>query len=146
MRVAAALGQAAQGLGLFERRQVLALDVLDQRELQHLRLVDVPHDDRELREAGLDGGVVAALAGDDLVAGALLADDEGLDDALLGDGRDELGQVAHGLPGLVGIGIDALDGHHATDRTAGGGVQGLDVVRVVAHPERVGQSSFSHGR
>ena len=46
------------------------------------RVVDVADDDRQLVEPGLDGGVVAALAGDDLVARAALPDHERLDDAL----------------------------------------------------------------
>ena len=73
VRVAAALGQAVQRLGLFERRQVLALQVLDQRELDDLGVVDVADDDRQLAQAGLDRRLVAALAGDDLEALAALA-------------------------------------------------------------------------
>ena len=73
MRVAAALRQALQRLGLFERRQVLALQVLDQRELEHLGVVDVADDDRQLPEADLDRRLVAPLAGDDLKPLAALA-------------------------------------------------------------------------
>ncbi len=73
-----------QGLGFFEGRQVLALDVLDERELQHLGVVDVADDDRQLDDSGADGGLVTALAGDDLVALTALADDQGLDNPLLG--------------------------------------------------------------
>ena len=89
-------------------------------------------------QAGLDGGVVAALAGDDLVARAALADHQRLDDAFLGDRGDQLRQVAHGLARLVGVGVDLVDRHHPADRRAGRGGQGLDVMRVVAHPQRVG--------
>ena len=64
-----------QRLGLFERRQVLALKVLDQRQLHDLGVVDFADDDRHLAQADLHGGVVAALAGDDLVAAQPLPDD-----------------------------------------------------------------------
>ena len=73
MGVAAALGQAVQRLGFFERRQVLALQVLDQRQLEHLGVVDVADDDRQLAQADLDRRLVAALAGDDLEPLAALA-------------------------------------------------------------------------
>ena len=66
MGVAAAIGQAVQRLGLFERGQILALKVLDQRELDDLGVVDFANDDRQLAQAGLDRGLVAALARDDL--------------------------------------------------------------------------------
>ena len=64
----------------------------------------------------------------------------------LGDRGDELGQVAHGLARLVGVGVDLVDRHHPADRRTGRGGQGFDVVRVVAHPQGVGQSSLRHGR
>ena len=67
MGVAAAVGQARHRLGLFERAEVLALDVLDERDLDDLGVVDLADDDRQLAQADLDGRLVAALAGDDLV-------------------------------------------------------------------------------
>ena len=66
VRVAAARRQRLQRLGLFERRQVLALEVLDQRDLDDLVVVHLADDDREFAQADLDGRLVAALAGDDL--------------------------------------------------------------------------------
>ncbi len=75
MRVAALLRELVQRLRLFERRQVLALQVLDQRQLHHLDVVDLADDDRDFAQPDLDGGVVAPLAGDDLVAAAALAHD-----------------------------------------------------------------------
>ena len=62
-----------QRLGFFERRQVLALQVLDQRQLEHLGVVDVADDHRQLAQADLDRRLVAPLAGDDLEAVAALA-------------------------------------------------------------------------
>ncbi len=80
VRVAALLRELLQRLRLFERRQVLALEVLDQRQLHHLDVVGLAHDDRHLAQPDLHRRVVAALAGDDLVAAAALPDDERLDD------------------------------------------------------------------
>ena len=57
-----------QRFRLFERRQVLALDVLDQRDLDDLVVVDLADDDRDLAQADLDRRLIAALAGDDLEA------------------------------------------------------------------------------
>ena len=108
--VAAAVAEAVQRLGFFERGQVLALDVLDQRQLQHLGLVDVADDHRQLGDAGTNRRLVAALASDDLVAGAALPDDQRLDDPFLGQRGDQVGQVAHGLAGLVGVGVHVVDG------------------------------------
>ena len=112
----------------------------------HLGVVDVADDDRQLAEAGLDRGLVAALAGDDLEAVAALADDQRLDDPLLGDRGDQLGQVAHDLPRLVRVRVDAGRSAPSADRRAGRRGQRLDVVRVVAHPKRFRQSSLRHGR
>ena len=55
-----------QRLGFFERRQVLALKILDERDLDDLVVVHLANDDRNLAQADLDGRLVAALAGDDL--------------------------------------------------------------------------------
>ena len=90
---------------LVQRSELLALQVLNQRDLHHLHVVRGALHDGELAEADLDGRVVAALPGDDLVPAAALPDDERFDDALLGDGRHELREVAHHLAGLAGIRI-----------------------------------------
>ncbi len=117
--IAAARGQALQRLGLFERRQVLALEVLDQRDLEHLGIVDVADDGRQFAQADLDRRLIAPLAGDDLEPLAALADDQRLDDALLGDRGHQLREVAHHLPRLVRVGIDLLDRDQSADRHAG---------------------------
>src|SRR5581483_1051588 len=61
VRVAAAVGQPVERLRLFERRQVLALQVLDQRELDDLRVVDLADDRRHVVQADLDRRLVPAL-------------------------------------------------------------------------------------
>ena len=66
MSVAAALREAIERLGFLERRQVLALEVLDQCELDDLGVVDIADDDRQLPQPDLDRRLIAALAGHDL--------------------------------------------------------------------------------
>jgi hypothetical protein len=71
-------------LGLLERGQVLALQVLDQRQLHHLGIVALADDDRHFANSDLDGGMIPALAGDDLEPSATLPNDERLDDSFFG--------------------------------------------------------------
>ena len=72
------------GLGLFQRVEVGALQVLDQRQLQELAVLPHrAHHDRHRLEAGPLRGAPAALAGDDRVgAVAVRRDQEGLQDPL----------------------------------------------------------------
>ena len=135
-----------QRLRFFERRQVLALDVLDQRELDNLAVVDIADDDRQLAEADLNSRLVSALAGDDLKAVAARAHDQWLDDPLFGDRSHQLGQVSHDLPRLVRVRVDAVDGNLSSNRRARRGRQGLYVMLVVAHPDGFGEPSPRHGQ
>ena len=57
------------GLGLFHRVQVLAQEVLDERDLEALDVGGVPHDRGDPVEAGLARRSPAPLAGDQLIAG-----------------------------------------------------------------------------
>ena len=146
MRVTAALRQAVQRLGFFERCQVLALDVLDQREFEHLGFVDVADHRRQLVEPGLDRRLVAALAGDDLEAAGALPDHQRLENSLLGDRRDQLRQVPHHLPRLVGVRIDLLDRDEPANGDAGRRGERIHVVLVVPHGNGVGQTASRHDR
>ena len=51
MRVPALLLELQKRLGLFKRRQVLALKVLDERELHDLGVVHLADDDRHFAKA-----------------------------------------------------------------------------------------------
>ena len=87
------VGEAAIGERFFDRVQILALDVFDQRHLEQRLLLarrDVADDDRNAQQAGELRGAPAAFAGDDLEAIADLADDDRLDDAV---GADRLRQL-----------------------------------------------------
>ena len=54
-------------MGGFDGVQVLALDVLDQRQLQHLRIGDFLNHHRNFGQSSQLGRSPAALAGDNLV-------------------------------------------------------------------------------
>src|SRR5262249_26121000 len=105
--------ELAIGDRFFERRQVGAHDVLDQRELQHrlrCRLFDDNGDDGEVRQPGCPP---APLPGNQGKAVAFLraADDEGLDDAVDANRVGELlkfGGVETG-PRLVRVRGDRVD-------------------------------------
>jgi hypothetical protein len=62
VRVAELLLQQREAFGLFERREVFALDVLDECDLELLAIVDVELDGRDLVESRERGGAIAALA------------------------------------------------------------------------------------
>ena len=47
-------GKGRVALGLLERMEILSVEILDQRELHHLRLRDLELDARDFRQARLD--------------------------------------------------------------------------------------------
>ena len=73
----------AEGDGLLDRVQVLALEVLDHRQLGDPLVVEVEDPGGDLVELGLDAGTEPALAGDELVAVVDLADDDRLEHPVL---------------------------------------------------------------
>ena len=80
--------QPAVALRLFQRREVVALDVLDDGELQHLAVGDLALQHRHLMELGDLGRAPAPLAGDDLMhagPGWMNPDQERLQDAVAAD-------------------------------------------------------------
>ena len=67
------------GTGLFDRREVLASDVLDETEEERIAVADVTHDRRDRGDAGFPGRPPAALTGDQLIAAfSARPDDDGL--------------------------------------------------------------------
>ena len=140
------LHEGLQRFGLLERTEVLALQVLDQRDLDHLAVGDLADDDGDLVEGQPDGRLIAPLAGHDLEAPPSRPDDERLEDALLGNRGHQLRQVAHDLPRLVWIGIDLIDRDHAPEGGACGGGRRLHAVRVVARLDGARKSSLRHDR
>ena len=83
------LDELAVGVGRLERVEVLALEVLDEREFELLAIGELAHDRRDAVETGGLRGPQPALAGDELVAVERLGDEDRLEDAVLGDARRE---------------------------------------------------------
>jgi len=72
--------------GLVERRQVLALEVLDDRDLERRVVVDLLDEGRDRRVARDLRRPPAALTGDEVeLVGAERPDEDGLEDAMLAD-------------------------------------------------------------
>ena len=67
LRVAEAVHQLPIALRLLDGVEVLALDVLDDGDLEHFLVGQRAHDDRHVMQIGLLRRAPAALAGDDLV-------------------------------------------------------------------------------
>jgi hypothetical protein len=99
---------------------VRSLQVLNERDLDHLVVVDLTDDDRDVPQTDLHRGLVPPLAGHDLKTMSTLSDDDRLDDALFRNRRHQLRQVAHDLPRLVRVRVDQVHRHHAPDRRARG--------------------------
>ena len=120
MRVIELIGEALQAVGFFEGGQILALKIFDQREFERFGVVGDFLDARQFVQARGHRGVIAALAGDDVV-GVLVrhvADEQRLEHALLLDRIGEFANVADGLARLIGVGADLVDRDHAPDRCA----------------------------
>ncbi len=95
-------------LRLFDRVEVLPLDVFDDGQLGHLAVVDVADLHRHLAPVGGLGGAEPALAGDELVAVADAADHQRLQDAVGADAVRQVGDLGlfERLPRLIRIGFD----------------------------------------
>ena len=88
------------GFRRLERIEILALQVLDQRELELVAIGELAHDCRDAFEAGGLRGPEPALAGDELVAVDRLGHEDRLDDAVLADARGQ-GRQAVGVEPLA---------------------------------------------
>src|ERR1044072_14357 len=132
-------------LGLLERRQVLALEVLDEGDLERLLVGDVELDDRHLEETGSQGRMVPALAGDDQMAlvafaAGVLADEQRLQQTLVADRRDEVVEVAHRRTRLGRVGLDLRQRDHLPDRGLVARRELVDEVMAVAHLDLLRQT------
>jgi len=87
--------QAGEGVGLLNRVEILALDILDQRHGNGGLIGDIPHQGGHLVEASHLGGAPATFPGDDFVAvWSQRTHHNGLHDALA---ADRLGQLLEGF-------------------------------------------------
>ena len=146
MGVLVALGQDAQPIGLFERAQVATLEILDEGQLHDLGVCGLPHDTGHFGQAGFHGGAVASLTGDDLESPSHGPHEDRFDNALFADRRHQLGQVAHGLARLMGIGHEVLDGNQTANGDPSGSSELLDEVAVVSHPQGFRQADAAGAR
>ena len=88
MGVAELVHQPFIALRLFQRRQILALQVFDQGDLKRLTVGQGLNDNREVVERRTLGGAPAALAGDDFIGVGLSgdgADQDRLQQAVMAD-------------------------------------------------------------
>ena len=99
------------GGGEFEGREVFALSIFDDGELEAVLVVDCADDGGDGFLPGEDGGAITAFAGDDEIFSAGgFRDDDGLEDAggFNGLGEEIQGFFVEGFSGLVGVGEDAI--------------------------------------
>ncbi len=112
LRMAMALDQLAIAFGLFDRVEILALDVLDQRDLGRGGIVDLADDRRDRVKPCPLRGAPAALSGDDLEPSvAMRPKQDRLQDTALGN---RIGELVDRLfleldARLLGIGPDPAD-------------------------------------
>ena len=94
LRVLESLDQVAIAARLLDRIEVRPLHVFDQRDLEQLLVVELPHNDGNRMQPGLLRRAPAPLAGNDLEARLARPrrrpDDQWLDQSLLADGACEL--------------------------------------------------------
>src|SRR3954465_6912069 len=107
--VAIILDQAAKGLRLRDRVQILALDVLDQGDFQGLLVAERADDRRDFVEPRALRRAPAPFAGADLAAMAVRADDDRLDPPARLDRGGELDQrlLLEDPARLAGMRLDA---------------------------------------
>ena len=109
------LEQHGERAGLLDRAQVLANEVLDQRQLQRSRLVQgVVDQRRDRRLAGELGGAPAPFAGHQRIPIAERTDDDRLQHPALADRVRQRRErrLVKPPPRLVGVGVDDVDRDH----------------------------------
>jgi hypothetical protein len=108
---------------LVQRRQVLALEVLDDRDLERRVVVDVLDQRGDRLEAGLPRRAPAPFAGDDLLrVRSERPDQDRLEDAMLADRGRKLveGLLLEDETRLLRVRFDVIDGNDPdADRTRG---------------------------
>ena len=114
-RVAERLGHLAEHRRLLERRDVLALEVLDDADLERRLVVELGDDGRDRLPLGHTRRTPAPLAGDELELRATGSDEDRLEHAVLADRVGELGQrlLVVGKPRLGRVRQNLRDRHFA---------------------------------
>ena len=87
------VSQPLQGVGLFQRVEILALDVLDERHGRSLLIANITNQGRNGVQARKAGSTPPPLTGDELVSAlGSSSDHNGLHHSLGSDGGDQLGK------------------------------------------------------
>ena len=104
-------GEPRVTLRFFDRIEIGALQIFDQRELEHFAIVRRSNNDRHLGQSCVLRCAPAAFTGDQFVTAIDLADDQRLDDSVLPDRFDQLRERirAEFLPRLQWTWRDAVE-------------------------------------
>src|SRR5438034_6770234 len=118
LREPALVDQVAVRLGFLQRGQVLALDVLDQRELEAVLGPRLAHDHRDPLEPGAQRGAQPPLARDQLVAPRDAARDQRLEESVAADrvGQEPERLVVEVAARLLGVGHALVARHRELAR------------------------------
>src|ERR1044072_1890388 len=147
LRITVTLTQREQAIRFFPNGQVLALHVLDERNLRHRALINFHLNARHFLQSRTLRGTPATLAGDDHPAPgqSIRFDKQWFEHALLSDRSSQLGKVAELHTWLIRIRIEFIHGDHPADLLWPVLRQLFDVMCVVTHLEACRQSSLRHG-
>jgi hypothetical protein len=125
------LHQLLVTLGFLERVKVLALEIFDEGEFEHGRVVGLPDNHRDVLQPGQLRRPPTAFAGNQFEVVTLLPDNQWLDNALGFDGVRQFSECVRGkgLSGLKGAGddpakwdlMDTFLGRGSGRRFSGGG-------------------------
>ena len=142
VRVEEFLAELDQAVGLLEWTQIAPLKILNQTDLEDSPVVDIDLDTRDLRKTGLERCSISSLSGDDLKFLAGRPDEDRLQNALLLDGRDEIGHIAERTPGLVRVRNEEIERDHAPDPWRRSSAQVVDKMEVMPHSSLCGQTTL----
>ena len=140
MRVVEMIGKPLQAVGFFKGREVLALEILDQRQLERFRIVGNLLDAGKLMQARGFRSMIATLTGNNVVGifARDVAHQQRLQHALLADRIGKFANIADEFARLIGIRTNLIDRDHAANGRATETRQSLDVVGVMPHLESDG--------
>ncbi len=140
VRVVEVIGEPLQAVGFFEGREVLALEILDQRKFERFRIVGDFLDAGKLVQARGFRSMIAALTGNNVVGifARDVANQQRLQHALLANRIGKFANIADKFARLIGIRANLIDRDHAADGRAAETRQRLYVMRVMPHLESDG--------
>ena len=87
------LGKSRVGGGFFNGVEVLALEILNERHLEHITITGLTDYDRNFSEPQFPSSTESTLTGDQFQGAFHLTDDQRLNDAMLTNRIDQLGQL-----------------------------------------------------